>query len=603
VLRAQLANKLTPQQIADMWPGARRESVDAGLLRGLPWSAIADVAWPAEAPRGASNSWVFAGQRTASGKPILANDPHLGFSAPIVWYLAHLEAPGLSVSGATVPGVPITVLGHNRRIAWGITSTHGDLEDLIVETIDPADPGRYLTPDGPRPFETRIETIRVKDSDDVTLTYRSTRHGPVISDFSARAAAGSETGKVLSLAATFLRDDDLTPQALYRINRADGLPAFRIALDDFHAPQQNFVFADVDGNIGFMAAGRVPVRRSGDGWFPSSGASGDGDWTGFVPYLALPQVFNPDDGAIINANHRIVERGFPFFISHDWAAGYRNQRLHEMLDGENRLDVDKAGAAQLDIVSLVAREVLPLMLDAPAETDAAKMALDLLRKWDGSMGRNRPEPLIFTAWFRALGGALYGDELGESLAHFRGLRARFVASILRRKHQWCDDVNTKAVAESCPDQLFTSLEAALKELSAAYGDDIAAWKWGEAHQAQFRHAVLSGVPGANLLADLGIAMDGGSYTVNRGSIAGVGDRPYSHVHGSGYRAVYDLADLARSRFVIATGQSGNPLSIHYRDLMEDWRDGRSMRLDQPRDDVSGASLGTLVLQPGSSAAR
>ena len=603
ILRARLAKRLTPQQITEMWPATEVNSTAfSDFYRDFPFADIASVGWPHTAPRGASNSWAFAGERTETGKPILANDPHLGFSAPIVWYLARLEAPGLSVTGATVPGVPVTVLGHNRRIAWGITSTQSDLQDIFVETIDPADPEKYLTPEGPRPFRIRTETIRVKGGEDVTVTIRETRHGPVISDLSTQAAAAAGGGKVLALAATYLSDDDLTAQAIYRINRADGWPAFRAALDDFHAPQQNFVYADVDGNIGFMAAGRVPIRRTGNGWLPQDGATGAGDWMGFIPYPALPRLFNPPDGGIINANHRFIDEKYPFFISHDWAAGYRNRRLHQLLDGENRLDVDKSGATQLDTVSLMARQLLPLMLDAQSSTPLAEEALRLLRAWDGRMARKRPEPLIFTAWLRALNRALYADELGDALAEFRGLRPRFVASILSRRRHWCDDVGTD-YQETCLDRLGLALGTALGDLAERFGDDISAWRWGDAHAARFRHAVLTGVPVANLLADLEISMDGGDFTVSRGAIAGAGTRPLAHVHGAGLRAVYDLADLRRSRFIIATGQSGNPLSVHYRDLMRSWRDGRSLRLDRPRTDLDAASLGTLILEPIGSSAR
>ena len=603
ILRARLSKRLTPQQMIDMWPGADvNNDAISGDYRNLPLAEIAAAGWPDAPPRGASNSWVFAGTRTATGKPILANDPHLGFSAPILWYLARLEAPGLSVTGATVPGVPVTVLGHNRRIAWGITSTQSDLQDLFIETVDPADGGKYLTPEGPRPFRVRTETIGIKDGEDVTVTIRETRHGPVISDLSTKAAEMVGRGKVVALATTYLLDDDLTPQAIYRINRATGWPAFRAALDEFHAPQQNFVYADADGNIGFMAAGRVPVRKSGIGWLPHAGETGAGDWTGFVPYSALPQVFNPLDGSIINANHRFIDETYPFFISHDWAAGYRNRRLHQLLDGETRLDVDKSGAAQLDAVSLMARQLLPLMLSAPTPTPMAEDALLLLRAWDGRMARNRPEPLIFTTWLRALGRALYGDELGDELAEFGGLRPRFVASILSRRGQWCDDVGTDQ-KETCRDRLGLALGKALDDLGQRFGDDISTWRWGDMHAARFRHAVLTGVPVVNFLADLEVPMDGGDYTVSRGATAGVGERPLAHVHGAGLRAVYDLADLGRSRFIIATGQSGSPLSVHYRDLMHDWRDGRSLRLDRSRADVEAVSLGTLTLEPAGSNVR
>ena len=599
VLRARLARRLPAARIAELWPPQATDAPitgEAALYRGLRLDGLAAAGWPGHPPRGASNAWVVGGARTKGGKPILANDPHLGFAAPIVWYLARLEAPDLMVSGATVPGVPFTVLGHNRRIAWGITSTHSDLEDLFVELVDPLDPKRYLTPEGPRPFRTRREIIAVKGGEDVELIVRETRHGPVISDVVASAREVAAEGRVLALAATFLGEDDLTPQAVYHLNRADGWPAFRAAMADFHAPQQNLVYADVDGNIGFMAPGRVPVRRSGRGRAPKPGWTGEADWTGFVPFEALPQSFNPAAGRIVTANNRIVGADYPYFISDDWAAGYRARRILDLL-AAGMHSADAATNVQLDHVSLMARQLLPLMLGIEPSSARARAALDLLRRWDGSMARGRPEPLVFTAWLRTFNRAVYGDELGEMLPAYWSLRPRFIASVLGGRTAWCDDVGT-APRETCENLLSRALTEALEGLSTRFGPDIAAWRWGDAHAARFRHLVFTGVPLARRFADLAMPTDGGDYTVNRGA-SSVSDRerPFAHIHGAGLRAVYDLADLEASSFVIATGQSGNPLSSHYDDFLADWRDGRWLRLGLGRETLERQAAGTLTLVP------
>lgn len=598
VLRARLAGRLAPERIAEMWPGHPEEAPigGAGLYRGLRLEAFAAAGWPGHRPRGASNAWAVSGARTATGKPILANDPHLGFSAPIVWYLAHLRTPRFEVSGVTVPGVPLTVLGHNRRVAWGLTSTHSDLEDLFIETVDPADAGRYLTPEGWQPFETRREIIAVKGGEAVELTVRRTRHGPVLSDVLADSADVAGDGRVLALAATYLEEDDLTPQAVYRLNRAGDWAGFLGALREFHAPQQNLVYADVDGNIGFVAPGRVPVRASGRGWAPKPGATGEADWVGYVPFSALPRTFNPASGQVVNANNRITGAGNGYFITDDWAAGYRARRIVERL-GAGSHSADAATVLQLDHVSLMARHLLPLMRRAVVPTETTRPALALLDGWDGSMVRGRPEPLLFSAWLRAFNRAVYADDLGDQLVKFWSPRPRFMASVLGGRGAWCDDVSSPRV-ETCGERLSLALERALEELAARQGPEMAAWRWGDAHEARFVNRVLTRVPVVGGLANLSIPTDGGDYTVNRGATETTDEeRPFAHIHGSGLRAVYDLADLGASRFIIATGQSGNPLSPHYDDLLALWRDGGWVRLGQSRDLLARRASGVLTLVP------
>ena len=273
------------------------------MLKRLPLDDVAAMLPPSVGPEAASNNWVVDGARTASGKPLLANDPHLDFSAPGVWYLARIETPGLTLAGVTAPGTPFIIIGHNDRIAWGFTTTGGDVEDLFVEKPDPADPARYLTPGGALPFTTRQETIRVRDGAPVTLTVRATRHGPV--DLRSRGLASS--GDVLALQATWL--GRRRPHA--RGDLGDGA---RAQLERVHArrsriwaaPQQNIVYADIDGNIGFIAPARVPIRAKGDGWLPAPGWSGEYDWTAYIPFDALPSAYNPPSGRFVTANNKIV---------------------------------------------------------------------------------------------------------------------------------------------------------------------------------------------------------------------------------------------------------------------------------------------------------
>jgi penicillin amidase len=602
LLRARLAGRLSREQIAQLWPAYPTDGPISGQQTAMPWDGMALDALAAALPisppgmSGASNSWVVGGAYTETGKPILASDPHLGFQAPVLWYLARIEAPGLHVAGATAPGVPFTILGHNERIAWGMTSTQSDLQDLFVETVDPDDPGRYLTPDGPRRFITRTEVIRVRGGDDVTLNVRKTRHGPVISDVMTTSETASG-GKVLAISATFLADDDLTPQAIYRLNRAQGWKEFLDAMRDFHSPQQNFVYADVSGAIGFLAPGRVPIRRGRvRGRVPGPGASGKTDWTGFIPFDELPRTLNPPSGRIVNANNRIVSDDYPHYITDDWAAPYRARRIIERLDEGKRQTLESTARIQLDALSLMARDLLPRLLAIKAPSGAAEQqALKKMRAWDGVMARERAEPLIFTAWLRELNRSVYGDELGPLLADYWTLRPAFMASVLDGRFIWCDDVRTSG-REDCSEMISGSLKRSLAQLAASFGADRETWRWGAAHPASFTHSAFANIPILGRYTNLAIESDGGNYTVNRGaSRISDEENPFANVHGPGFRAIYDLADLSRSRFMIATGQSGNPMSPFYGDMLKGWRDGESHELGTDRVATRRKAKGVLML--------
>ena len=598
MLRARLAGILPPERIDELWPDSAADAPPTiAALGGASQFARLLAAWPeAIAPVAASNVWAVAGPHTETGSPILANDPHLGFRAPGLWYLARIETPTLTVAGATVPGVPMTILGHNGTVAWGMTTTDSDTQDLFVERVDPGDPDRYLTPEGSRPFEVRVERIAVRGGDEVTLAVRSTRHGPVISDVDDKAAAVAEPGHVVALAAAALREDDMTGEAVWRLNRARSWEDFDRALAFFHAPHQNVVYADTAGTIGIVAPGRVPIRRAGDGRYPVPGWTGEHDWTGFIPHAALPRLRNPEGGRIVNANHRVVGPGYPYRLGHGDTPPYRTRRIHDLLDAGASRTPAGAGAMQNDAVSLAARALLPEMLRAARATGAHADTLARLGGWDGTMDRRLAEPLVFVAWLRALNRRLYADETGAAFPGLWRLRPVFVLETLKRGAAWCDDVATPP-RETCPEIVGEALDDALAELRARFGGNAADWRWGEAHYAHFRHSLFGWMPVLRRLADIRIPADGGAFTVNRGQHrAARDDTPYASVHGAGYRAVYDLADLDRSLFAQATGQSGHLTSPNYRDLTPLWRDGEFLTLG-PIAAGSGEAVSRLELVP------
>jgi penicillin amidase len=603
--RARILDHIGIGPLSDLFPNADLPEVTTiGALPDalLPGEAVARLhaALPMPGPPGASNAWVVAGDRTETGAPILVNDPHLGLTAPILWYLVRIVAPDLTLAGATIPGAPMVVLGHNGTIAWGLTTTGSDTQDLFIERLDPDAPGRYLTPGGSAPFEAREEIIEVAWGEPEALTVRRTRHGPVISDARpAEAAAALGDDAVLALAFPGLSEADVIAEAMYRLNRARDWTDFRAALAHWVAPQQNVFYADTGGDIGMVAPARVPIRSAGNGLVPVPGWTGDNSWTGFIPYEDLPAVRNPPSGRIVNANNPVVGPDYPYLIAaYQYEAPYRALRIHEMLDAADPAQsVEGMLPMLMDSLSLAARDLLPLMLAFAPADDRTAEAVAMLRAWDHIMDSGRPEPLLFTAWLLELNQALYADELGLAFPEYQGLHARTVRHMLTDAPRWCDDLGTEGVPETCPDVLARSLADTLDALTTRYGADMTSWRWGDAHVATLTHRVFGRIPVLRNLVDRSVATDGGEYTVNRGGMRPVGSRPFRHVHGAGFRAVYDLSDLDNSRFIIATGQSGNPLSPHFGDLVETWREGGTITLTGSAAELAQTGLGTLTLVP------
>jgi penicillin amidase len=595
--RARIAAVLTPEELARLFPrddGAGPTTIDTAVLDTATRLAgtLPSLSQIPGFGAAASNAWILSGARTQSGKPILANDPHLGLSAPILWYLARIETPTLTLAGATAPGVPAVLIGHNTRIAWGFTTTHSDTQDLFVERL--VGTARYASPNGPLPFTTRTERILVKGEEPVEITVRETRHGPVISDVSSDAATIAAAGHVAALAWPALRLDDATAEAVLRMNRARDWTEFRDAMRNFHSPQQNAFYADVNGHIGMIAPARVPVRPEGDdGRLPVEGASGAHDWTGFIPFEKLPQSFDPPDGRIINANNRIVPQSYGYLIAAEWEAPYRAQAIEEALEGGFGDSPEESRALQGSIFSLAARELVPLMTRFAPDAESQRKALDLLRGWDFQMRAEAPQPLIFNAWLIALTEAIFADELGPAFDEFLGWEADTLQRVLTQDQGWCDDRRTPET-QSCEDQLRSSLARSLASLEGQLGKDMESWRWGEPHRARFAHPVFTSVPLLGRFFDRTAEVGGDYYTAFRAVPRIRGDQRFTAIHGAGVRAVFDLADLDKSLFVLGPGQSGNVLSKHYDDLLPSWRLGHARPIVRPRD---GVPMRTTILAP------
>ncbi|MBO9680795.1 MAG: penicillin acylase family protein [Acidovorax sp.] len=560
---------------------------------GTPWGAdmeegmlawARDLAQQAGAHEGkGSNNWVLAGSRTASGKPLLANDPHLGLSAPAIWYFAHLQAPAgrasdgtvlpaMDVLGATLPGLPFVVLGRTDRVAWGFTNTGPDVQDLYLEQIHPQDPARYRTPEGWEPFSVREETIRVKGQPDVVLRVRGTRHGPVLSDVQASHADVLDLSRyVLALRWTALDADNLTVLGGLRANQARSVDELFQAFAHHHSPMQSVVAADVDGAIRFKAVGRVPLRHPGNdlmGVAPAPGWDARYDWQGWLPPGQTPEDDGGARGWVATANQRVTPPGYAHFLTQDWTLPYRYERIAAWLESQPRHDARSMEALQADDLSLAAVRLLPHLQRAQAQHALAPAVQTLLRDFDGRMRADRAAPLVFAAWADELARGLIAPRVGQ--ARFdatygkRDYRAAVEGILERGDAWWCQPLR-------CEAQSARALERALDRLQAAQGPDPARWQWGAAHPARSSHRPFGSVAALAPYFDVSMPSHGDTYTVNVGQYnPGDAKGPFVNRHAASLRAVYDLADLEQSRFIYQTGQSGLVFSPRYRDMAGAW---------------------------------
>jgi penicillin G amidase len=601
LVRARLSQKLGPERLTWLFPGARPgdpittlptrsdthasgESIDdeLGALTGIG--------------QGASNEWVIAGSRTLTGKPILANDPHLELSAPILWYLTRVVTPEGSVKGGTLPGAPVFVLGQNDSIAWGLTTADSNVQDLFIETIDPSDPSKYLTPEGPKPFDTRVETIHVKGGADVKLTIRTTRHGPVLSDVNADLADFVGPGRAVALAFTGLGDRDTTAEAFMRVNAARNWGEFLDALRLYQTPTQNFVYADESGDIGFLNPGLVPLRKSGDGLALADGTSGAFDWIGTIPFDQWPQLHNPEIGFAFNANNAdFPDDHLPSF-GQDWEENFRARRIQQFFDTIDRHSLDTSAAMQADHLSLDVKELQPFIATIAPSDERARKAQAMLLGWNAVMDKDRAEPLIYTAFLRSLHKILIEDKTGQPMKEKGPFAATTLVSLMRDHPSWCDPPGTSD--PDCRKALGRALDDGIGLLVKRDGADMSQWRWGAEHRALLQHQVFSHVPLLDRLSDLSLSSSGGFYTLDRGG--GFDDSsgmPFARAHGGGFRGLYDLADPEKSRFMIATGESGHVFSRHYGDLAPLWNDVKSITLTGSEDQLKSAGAPELTLAP------
>lgn len=621
LLRMRLSLNLPVERINELlppYPGEKPLSTAdyAALFRGLKVDGSLGQQALLNAPESGvegvgSNNWVVAGSHTESGKPLLANDPHLRLSVPALWYFARIEAPGFKVAGATMPGLPLVVLGQNEQIAWGFTNTAPDVQDLYLERIKPEDPGQYQTPDGWARFDVADEVIKVKGKPDVAIKVRSTRHGPVISDAGGPTEGltgpAAKPAYALALRWTALDADAGTLEAALGFNVARSVQEF-VALSARNvAPMQSMVVADRDGHIGMVAAGRVPVRKPENdlkGLVPAPGWDARYDWAGMLEPSWTPRELDPPRGWIATANQRIHPADYPHFLTSEWAPPYRQQRIEELLAAKPKHSLASLREIQADQVSLGTRKLLPVLRSAVSNHPLAAAAQKELTSFDGTMAADKAAPLIAWAWARQLTQGLFRDEIGSGLYDkqivTRIFREALEGVLERRDAWWCDDKTTPAVQETCEQQINEAFTRALDELQASQGPDVAAWQWGSAHQARSEHRPFSKVKALSRWFELRTPVGGDTYTVNVSRVSIKPDATtgelYLNEHGPSLRALYDLGDPANSRFMHSTGQSGIVFSPLYRRFVAPW----SQVQDVPVWGNRAGDTQVLVLKPAGS---
>lgn len=629
VLRAQVSMLLAPERLADILPDDTGPAVAAlpqysavmpGVMPGRAPHQIAYVDDPlspfkSRAFAGASNAWAASPGKAAAGGSLLANDPHLGLTAPSIWYLARLELPTGGVIGGTIPGLPVVLVGRSARLGWGLTTANLDDLDVVMERVNPANSEQYLTPDGPKPFLTRQSILAIKDAEPVTLTLRWSESGPILPGSHYDLASVTPAGAVAALQWTLLSGADTSMTAAMRLmtagSVAEGIEASRL----FVAPAQNLMLADKDG-IALQIIGAMPLRDTGHatrGRMPAPGWEGANRWIGLLPYADNPRFVNPSSGILGNTNNKTVDRPFPHHVTHEWGDTERIQRWLALMKTREVHSRDSFIEAQLDTVSPTARNLLPLIgADLWFTGDAApegtperqrQKALELLANWNGEMNEHLPEPLVAEAWLRALQDRLTRDELGPLADAFTHPQPVFIERVYRNTAGaaiWCDVIQSAAV-ETCTDIARLALDDALLSLAETWGPDIESWRWGDAHQATHDHPVMGEVPVLRYFVNIRQSTSGGDFTLLRGKTRGKGPNPYLNVHAGAYRGVYDFADPDSSVFILSTGQSGHPLSRFYDDLSDLWRQGEYIPMSLDPELARAAAVGITHMTPAAPA--
>lgn len=535
-----------------------------------------------------SNNWVVSGDKTKSGKPILADDPHLGLSTPSIWYQMHLQSPEQNVSGVIFAGIPGIILGHNDEIAWGVTNVGPDVQDLYIEIPNPDNPTQFRYDGEWEQAEVRKEPIKVKDGETVDFEVTVTRHGPIMTDLVFKE---TEPSAEFSMQWTALQPTTEL-RAVLGFNKSKSWDDFEQALEDFKAPAQNFVFASKDGTIAYKANGQIPLRKQGDGQLPVPGDSSDYGWEGFIPWNELPTVVNPEEGFIATANNEVIGEEYPYHITDFWAQPYRFERIKEVLEANDSLTVEDMMNLQMDQHNLYAREFLPDLLTSIKSLDKDKKYSDviaLLKDWNMVDAKELGAPLVFHTLMLQLQEVLFKEQMPEDMYNMMYGKYNITDQLLRKAYAgetsiWMDEQGGVDAA------VYKAFERTVAQIEDQFGKTVSKWQWGDFHQLTFDHSLGSASP---ILAAYfnakKVPIGGSKVTVQ----AADNDLAGNVNHGASWRFVADVGDLSSAYHIVGPGQSGHVKSDWYQDQVMDWANGNYHETFVQKEAIKG---NTVILQ-------
>ena len=615
---AQLEAGYDPNHPLIIPPGVEYRGINPGLIE--QYQQIKQLS--GFGALGASNNWVVDGAKSVTGSPILCNDPHLGQAAPSIWFECHLVAGDLDVTGVSFPGTPGVVIGHNRHIAWGLTNAISDVQDLYVEKFNPRNPNQYEYQGQWEEAQVIREEIKVKgEKEPVIEEVRVTRHGPIISGYSVaqqREQAGQNGASAgtsdlpLALRWTGL-DQCRIVTSIIKLNRATNWDEFSEAMRDWDVPPQNVVYADVEGNIGYIMAGAIPVRARGQHLLPTPGWTGEDEWTGLIPFEDLPHIYNPPQHFIVTANNRVVDDSYPHYITNEWLNGYRAQRIRDLLLSKEKLDLADMATIQSDQYALPAVEVVPHMLAIQPRTPLEQAALEALRAWQYVLAPDSPGASIYSTFLRKLERIVFdvvfgADEdlmfsyLGRGatiLANPNGSASRSKPLLIRmmnaRDDAWFADSAVPNGPKSWDAAMQSAFSAAVEELREKLGNDVARWQYGKIHHMTYNHPL-------GMVRPLDRIFNRGPYPVGGDidtvcQMATLSHDPETVLVVPSYRQIVNMADLPRSLSMHAPGQSGHPASKHYDDFIKPWQRFEHHPMLFDREEIAASAEGTLRLLP------
>jgi len=615
LVRAAVMERLGEKRARELFPSfppetplvvaSQRQSSDIAeylsmLQKELGGYASSNLSSPA------CNNWVIDGTKSSTGKPLFAVDEHLPISMPSLYYDIHLMAPGFNVTGDTIAGLLAVFNGHNERIAWSATALHADVQDTYVEKFKPDNPHQYLYQGKWEEAEVCLEQFQVRGKEQpVTKEVLITRHGPIIDSVMLRW-----TGEIRKLSREGIAVrwtghnpsyHSLSGQGYLKLNRAGNWEEFRDASRLITVAPTNYLYADVDGNIGYQVISLIPIRAKGQGLVPVPGWTGEHEWVGYIPFDELPSAFNPPAHFLATANNKIVHEDYPYLISHDWAPSYRVRRIVQLLTDKERLSMKDFMNMQGDVYSLWAKELVPFLIRLEGQNRRQRQALGYLRNWDGYMGKDSVAATVFHAWYRKLLENTLREKLGQDLyeQYFRCLGQKHLLALpqLLEYHDsyWFGSGSVSNVANRDKLVLF-SLEQAIEELTKTLGTDMSTWRWGRVHTATFRHPFGIAPPLEQVL-NAGPVEHGGDETTINVSV-------FDYTEGFGAlevainRFIIDMGDLSKSVAMSVPGQSGQPGSKHYRDLVEPWSKVKYHPMLFNREDIEKEAKEVLLLIPG-----